>query len=214
MTGIDFTSTNNIFYGDRRVVGAYVYISLDEPPFVQRHTVFEYEKPIVNLALNQPSFGQYTSTSSNGPLSMTDGTFDTYQSQGNGNYTSRVGVKFADENGNSVQKQWNRVRFYTSAYVSSSNFNKTMLWMKTQPFERYKMNDSTYSSSGGFDKYWTFLSSSPTKITGVVAPNGKTYTVLEFSMSIPRQSYGVMIENNQTSTSNITIHEIEVFYDE
>ena len=214
MTGIDFTSTNNIFYGDRRVLGAYIYMSPDESTVLQRHTVFEYEKPIVNLALNQPSFGQYTSRYGNGPLSITDGDFNTYQSQGNGYNNSRFGVKFADENGNSTQKQWNRVRFYTSANVSDSNFNKTYLRMKTEPFEELAMGRDLYNGLDGFNNYWTTLSSSPTIITGVVAPNGRTYTVLEYTMSIPRQSYGIMIENRQRTSSNITIHEIEVFYDE
>ena len=215
MTGIDFTSTNNIFYGDRRVVGAYTYISPDESTFVQRHTVFEYEKPIVNLALNQPPFGQYTSRFGDGPLSMTDGDFDTYQSQGDGYFSTRLGVKFADENGNSIQKQWNRVRFYTSGLVNSNNFYTTSLRMKTEPFEKIAMSRNLYSSADGFDKHWSAsLSSSPTIITGVIAPNGKTYTVLEFTMSIPRQSYGVLVENGQIRASNITIHEIEVFYDD
>lgn len=214
MTGIDFRSTNNIFYGDRRVVGAYVYLSPDESHISQRHTVFEYEKPKVNLALNQPSFGQYTTALGDGPLSITDGDFGTYQSQGNGYITARFGVKFADENGNSIQKQWNRVRFYTSTFVNNNSFYNTLLLMKTEPFDRYAMNNTTYSSSSGFDKYWTLLSSSPTIIPGVVAPNGRTYTVFEYTMSVPRQGYGLLIENGQNRAIDITIHEIEVFYDD
>lgn len=216
MTGIDFTSTNNIFYGDRRVVGAYMYESLDEPPFAKRHTVFEYEEPIFNLALNQPSFGQYISNAfGDGPIAITDGDFDTYLSQGEGYYTTRFGVKFADDRGVSIPKQWNRVRFYTSSTVTDDKFSKTYLRMRTQHFERAAMLRNVYSNAYGFNLNWTLVSSSPTIIPGVVAPNGRTYTVFEYTMSVPRQSYGVLIENNQGRiASNILINEIEVFYDE
>lgn len=215
MTGIDFTSTNNIFYGDRRVVGAYMHEGLDEPPFVQRHTVFEYEEPIFNLALNQPSFGQYISNAfGDGPIALTDGDFDTYLSQGEGYYTTRFGVQFADERGNSIPKQWNRVRFYTSSTVNDRRFSHTYLRMKSQPFEKIAMGRNLYSNAYGFNNYWTLISQTPTIIPKVAAPNGRTYTVFEYTMSVPRQSYGVLIENGQSFASNILIHEIEVFYDE
>lgn len=216
MTGIDFTSTNNIFYGDRRVVGAYMYESLDEPPFAKRHTVFEYEKPIFNLALNQPSFGQYISrVFGDGPKSITDGDFDTYLSQGEGYFTTRFGVQFANELNQSIPKQWNRVRFYTSSTVTDDKFNKTYLRMRTQIFPGYQMGKNEYNTSGGFNHNWTLVSSSPTIIPKVVAPNGRTYTVFEYTLSVPRQSYGILIENGQGRiASNILINQIEVFYDE